>query len=236
MSLTYATWSATISNLTVIDATDANLVQILPSAIDYGEQRLYRELDILNTVTRDTGLLTVGTRTFNLPTNIGRFVVTNGFNVITPSTTTSPDAGTRNPMVPTSRDALDVIWPSTLNAGLPNQYAMITDQQIIVGPAPDAAYTVEVIGTIRPTPLSQTNTTTYLTLYLPDLFVAATMIFMSGYMRNYGAQSDDPRMAISWETEYDKLLPSANVEEQRKRYSSGAWGSLQPVSIATPAR
>lgn len=232
----YATWVTTLSNLTVIDANDANFLQILPECEEYASNRLYRELDLLNTVTRQTGLLTVGTRTFNLPTASGRFVVTNGFNVITPSVQTTPDSGTRNPLVATTRDVLDMIWPSTTGAALPSLYAMITDQQIIVGPAPDAAYTIEAIGTIRPNPLSASNTTTYLTLYLPDLFVAASMIFMAGYQQNWGAQSDNPQQAVSWESEYSKLFASANVEEMRKRYSAGAWSSMSPTPLATPNR
>lgn len=237
MSLTYSQWLAEIANLTAIDPADTDFVANLPSCIDYAEQRLYRELDLLNTVVRDaSSTLTVGTRSFTLPQSLGRFVVTNGINVITPSTQTTPDSGTRNPMVPVSRDMLDVVWPGTTGASLPVEYAMITDQQIIVGPAPDAAYTVEIVGTIRPTPLSATNTTSYLTLYLPDLFVAASMIFMSGFMRNFGSQADNPQMAQSWETQYLKLFASANIEEQRKRYASSAWGSLSPTPIASPAR
>lgn len=236
MSLTYSQWVAELANLCVIDATDADFLSNLPSCIDYAEQRLYRELDLLSTVTRDTGTLTVGTRNFTLPQTNGRFVVVNGINVITPSTTTNPDSGTRNQLVPVSRDFLDVAWPSATGTGVPAQFAMITDQIVIVGPSPDATYTAEVIGTIRPTPLSSSNTTTYLTLYLPDLFVAASMIFMSGYMRNFGSQADDPKMAMSWESQYELLFKSANVEEQRKRFASGAWGSLSPNPIATPGR
>lgn len=237
MSLTYATWKTTIANLTVIDETDANFLQILPACIDYAEQRLYRELDLLDTVTRDyASTLTVGTRTFNLPTTNGRFVTTQGFNVITPSTQTVPDNGTRNPLTPSSRDVLDMLWPSTTGATLPTDFAMITDQQIIVGPAPDQNYTLECIGTIRPTPLSATQTTTYISLYLPDLFVSASMIFMAGFQQNFGSQADNPQQAQSWQTQYDKEFASANVEEQRKRYASGAWSSMQPVTIATPTR
>jgi len=162
--------------------------------------------------------------------------VTNGLNVITPVGTTNPDSGTRNQLVPCSRDVLDMLWPSATGANVPSLYAMITDQEIIVGPAPDTAYTIEVIGTIRPTPLSSSNTTTYLTLYLPDLWFAATMIFWSGYMRNFGAQADDPKMAVSWESQYQTLLVSANVEEQRKRYAAGQWSSMQPAPLATPPR
>ena len=233
----YATYVATLSNLTVTTATMPEFVQILPECIDYAEQRLYRELDLLNTVIRDSSAtLTVGTRNFTLPTTLGRFVVTNGFNVITPVSTTNPDNGTRNQLVPTTRDVLDIIWPSTTGATVPQLYAMITDQQIIVGPAPDAAYTIECIGTIRPNPLSASNTTTYLSLYLPSLLVAASMVFMSGYMKNFGAQADDPQMGASWESQYGKLFTSANTEEMRKKYASGAWGSLQPTPIATATR
>src|SRR5262249_53305267 len=101
---------------------------------------------------------------------------------------------------------------------------------------PDAAYTLEAVGTIRPAPLSATNTSTFLTNNLPDLWFAATMIFMSGYIQNFGSQSDNPQLAVSWAAIYDKLFSSANVEEMRKKYASGAWGSLQPTPIATPSR
>ena len=232
----YATWVAAIANETVIDPADTNFLAQIPSSIDYGEQRLYRDLDLLNTVSRDTGTLSAGIRTFTLPSNNGRFVVTNGFNVITPVGTTNPDSGTRNQLVPCSRDVLDILWPSSTGVGVPSLYAMITDQQIIVGPAPDTAYTIECIGTIRPTPLSASNTTTYLTLYLPDLWFAVTMIFWAGYMRNFGSQADDPKMAVSWSSQYDQLLASANIEEQRKRYASGQWSSLAPAPIASPPR
>lgn len=234
--MNYATYVASLSNLMVIEPTNANFVQILPEIIDYAEQRIYRELDLLNTVVRDTGAVSVGSRNFTLPTALGRFVVVNGINAITPSAQTNPDAGTRNPLIPVSRDVLDLVWPSTTGAALPVDFAMITDQTIIVGPAPDAAYTLEVIGTIRPTPLSASNTTTYLSLYLPDLFLAASMIFASGYQQNFGSQADDPNMAQSWQGQYDKLFASANVEENRKKFASGAWGSLQPTPIATPGR
>lgn len=234
---TYATWVAAIANETVIDPADTNFLAQIPSSIDYGENRLYRDLDLLSTVVRDTGTLSTGTRTFTLPQNLGRFVVTNGFNVITPVATTVPDNGTRNQLVPCSRDVLDMLWPSTTGAGVPALYSPITDQVIIVGPAPDAAYPIECVGTIRPTPLNDSsNTSTYLTLYLPDLWFAATMIFWAGYMRNFGSQADDPKMAVSWESQYQALLSSANVEEQRKRYAAGQWSSMQPAPLATPPR
>lgn len=226
----------TISNLVVISPTNPNFVQIFPQAISYAEDRIYREMDLLSTVTRDSAPLTASNRNFTLPQNNGRFVVTNGFNVITPSTTTVPDNGSRTQMLPVSRDYLDAVWGSVSGTGLPTQYAMITDQAIVVGPWPDAAYTLEVIGVIQPAPISATNTTTFLSLYLPDLLTAAMMVFMSGYQRDFGAQSDDPNQAQSWESQYKTLLASAQVVELRKKYESGAWSSLSPTPIATPTR
>lgn len=234
---TYSSWVTALANEIVVSSTDPNFVGILPSCIDYAEQRLYRELDLLNTVTRDSGPLTASNRNFTLPQNNGRFVVTNGFNLITPASTTVPDNGTRTQLIPVSRDYLDSVGGSPTYTGLPANYAMITDQTIIVGPAwPDDSYTLEVVGTIRPTPLSASNTSTFLTNYLPDLWFAATMIFMVGWQQNFGAQADNSGMAVSWSGQYDKLFASANVEEMRKKYSAGAWSSLSPTPLATSSR
>lgn len=236
MSYTYAQWVTAIAGLIVETESRLEFQAILPSCIDYAEQRIYRELDLLSTVTKDYAPLLAGNRNFLLPQNVGRFVVTNGFNVITPALAPIVDNAIRNQMVPVSRDYLDAVWGSAAGAGLPRLYAPVTDQGFIVGPWPDASYTIEVIGTIRPNPLSAANPTTYLTLYLPDLWFATTMVFMAGWQQNFGSQADNPQMAQSWETQRNILLASANIEEQRKRYAAGAWSSLSPAPVATPSR
>lgn len=239
MSYTYATYQTALAELMVTATSAADFVAILPSIIDYAEQRCYRDLDLLSTVVRDSSTnLTANARAFTLPTSLGRFVVINGVNVVTPVATTTAN-GTRNPLVPTSRDVLDLLWPSEAAASastVPTLFAMITDQQIIVGPPPGAAFNVEIIGTIRPTALSASNTTTSLSTYLPDLFLAASMIFASGYQKNFGGQSDDPKMSASWEQQYGTLLASANAEEFRKRFQSSAWTSQTAPPAAQPPR
>lgn len=218
MSLTYTTYVAALQNIAVEPASgvDTNFQNILPSVIDYAEGRIYRELDLLTTVTTDTSKsFTAGNRALTLPTS-PRFVVAQQFNVITPAATL-PASGTRNPMQPVSREYLDFVWPSATGTGRPTSYAMLTDQSIIVGPWPDAAYVVEIVGTVRPAPLSPTNTTTYLSLYLPDLLIAASMVYVAGFQRDFGAQSDDPKLAQSWENQYQLLKGSAATEEMRKK-------------------
>lgn len=236
MSYTWASTISSLANLLVIDPTNADFLAMIPNAIDDSEQRIYRDLDFLSTIIRDTGgNLTANSRNFTLPQTSGRFVVTESMNVFTPVSTTT----TRRQLVPVTREFLDAIWgneASSSTPSIPEYYAMITDQTIIVGPPPDANYTMEVVGTIRPTPLSASNTTTYLTLYLPDLWFTAMLIYGYGYMKDFGATVDDPQAPQNWANHYKDLVVSANTEENRKKYASQAWTPKQPAPLATPQR
>lgn len=226
--MTYAEYVQALSNTLVVPSNDPNFLAELPSIITDAEQRIYRELDLLDTVVRDaTGTLTANSRNFTFPQH---FVVSESMNVFAPG---------RTQLIPTTREFIDAIYPdetAVSTPSVPKYYAMITDQTIIVGPPPDAAYNFEVIGTIRPAPLSATNTTTYLSLYLPDLFLAASMVFGTGYLQNFGAQSDNPQSAVSWESHYQTLKGSADIEENRKKYASQAWTPKQPAPLASPPR
>lgn len=236
MPLTYDTFVTSLANMLVIPPTDPNYVAVLPNVIDDAEQRIYRELDLLTTIVRDTsGSLTPNNRNFTFPQHI---VVSEGINIFTVELGQTK----RHQLIPATRDFLDATYPDDIFAGdvgtvtLPKYYAMITDQTIIVGPSPAQTYQVEVIGTIRPTPLSVANQTTYLTLYLPDLFLTEALIFGYGYLKDFGAATDDPRSAAGWDKHYQELWQSANVEENRKKYASQGWTSKQPTPIATPPR
>ena len=205
MSFNYSQFIVNLANALVIPPTDANYLSFIPTIIDDGEQRIYRELDLLSTIVRDTsGTLTPNSRNFTLPQSGGRFVVTESMNVLY----SASGSNNRKQLQPVSREFLDAIWgneASTTTPSIPDYYAMITDQTIIVGPPPDSAYQMEVIGTIRPTPLSASNPTTYLTLYLPDLFFTECLIIGYGYLKDFGAATDDPQSAAGWSKHYTDL-------------------------------
>jgi len=236
MSLYYSNYVSQVSNLLVIGSTDSNFTTMLPGMIDYAEQRLYRELDLLYTQITDTTTVSSGNRNLTLPTNVGTYIICDNINIITPSTATSSN-GTRVQLTPVSREFLDITYPSGQTAtGTPEFYAMASNTQVILGPAPDAAYQAEVVGVQRPASLSSANSSTILTQYLPDLFIAASMIFGSGYMRDFGAQADNPQMGMSWQTQYDMLIKSAIVEQMRAKFESNGWTSNSPTPLATPPR
>src|SRR5690606_24849957 len=98
MSLTYATYNTTLANTIPISESDTDFVAILPRAIEYAEQRIYRELDLLNTVVRTNKTLTSNTRDFALPTDDGRFVVVESINAIVSTS--------RTPLVQVSRETI----------------------------------------------------------------------------------------------------------------------------------
>lgn len=234
----YTQYVSDLSTMLVIPPTNADFLNAIPMIIDDAEQRIYRELDLLTTIIRNSaGTTTANNRLFQFPTH---FVVSENINVFTPAGNTTGLTG-RRALIPTSREWMDFVYPDDMACGccgesVPEYYAMLTDQTILLGPPPDAVYTIEVIGTIRPTPLSAANPTTYLTQYLPDLFMAESLIFGFGYLQDFGSMSDNPQASVSWNSHYQDLWQSAMVEESRKKYGSQGWTPKQPSTVATPAR
>ncbi len=221
-ALTYATYVTALATEMVVLESDTNFQTILPTIITNAELRNYRDLDLLDTTVRDSSAtFTLSTRNFPLPSTLGTFIVAEQFNVITPAGTTDPELGTRNPLIPTSIDTLDALWPSSSGSTLPIYFSMMDQDLAIVGPFPDQAYTVEVVGTVRPSSLSTTTLTTVLSVFFPDIFLAASMVEAAAYQRNFGAMGDDPKQALSWESHYQALLKSAATEEQRKKFLLG---------------
>ena len=239
MSLTYSTYVTSFANMLVVPTSDSGFNTMLPNAIDDSEQRLYRDLQLLNTVVRDSSIaFTTNTRTFNLPSAQGTFYVVDSIYAITPAGTVNPDLGTHNYLTPASRSFIDAVFPSSAGSGVPAYFAPTTQNAFIVGPWPDQAYQAEVVGTIRPAALSSTNVTTLLTWYFPDLWIAANMVFGASYQQNFGAAGavDNPGQGINWESHYNTLLKSAETEEAMKKFTSQGWSSKPPAELATPPR
>lgn len=229
MSLTYTTYVAQLSNLMVISSTDSNFTTFLPGCIDYAEQRIYRELDFLNTrVTDTTRTFGAGLRTFSLPTGTGTYIVVESMNAI------SQSSGTRNQMVPVTKEFIDAVYPNTTTTGTPQYFAPVTNAQYMIAPTPSVNFTAEIIGTQRPTALSSTNTTTFITTYCPDLFIAASMVFATGYQRDFGAESDDPKSGASWEQQYQNLMASVSQEQLRAKFEGAAWTPMIPAPVQPP--
>ena len=243
--LTYATYKTQIAQMAVVAEDDTNFLAILPMMIDYASLRICRDLDLMFTSVSLHGVeyaLTTGNRNLSFSQNLPdgtSFVVSEQINLIVDAADpTDPDTGTRVPLLPTTKEFLDAVYGSAVaaNRGQPKYFAPFNETLFFVGPAPATDYYVEVVGTLRPAPLSVTVPTTFISQYLPDLLVMASMIYISAYQRNFGKESDDPQMAQSYEGQYQLLLKSATVEEARKKFDAAGWSSQSPAVVASPTR
>ena len=176
------------------------------------------------------------------------------YDFVTIQTITLTVANETYTLLPATKEYLQNVYGSaaTANRARPKLFAMYggdlstggeTYNNILVGPYPDIAYSVDVIGTVRlptlyenaTTPLAATGTT-FISTYFPDLLIQASLIYISQFQRNFGAASNDPSMGPTYELQYQNLLRGAAVEEGRKKFSASAWSSMQPPVAATPTR
>lgn len=226
--------------MAVVEPDDINFLAALPQAITYAENRIYREVDFLSTRIAAIYQMTIGQRFVSISNLINKypFLITEQANIITPAGTVNPDgpSATRVPCQPVTKEFLDAVFGSPTYKGLPNFYAPFTDDKIFFGPVPNQNYSVEIVGTARPESLSATNKTTFLSLYIPDVFLAAAMIYIGGYQRNFSSTGSDPQMPMNWEQQYKTLVMGAQMEEARKKYQGAAWSSMIPAQAASPSR
>lgn len=237
MSLNYSSYVQQIATMAVVPVTDPNFTIIIPSMIDYAELRMQRDLDFLSTQTSNSSYsFTSGNNVLTIPST--GFVVMQTIEVIDGS-------GNSTPLLPVGKEYIQNVYPTGSTTGLPKYFAVyggdaattgLTSQNILVGPTPNTGYSTRLTGTIRSAPLSAGNPTTFISTYLPDLFVMASMIYISAYQRNFGRINDDPAMAQTYESQYQGLLKSAMVEENRKKFQSAAWTSYSPSPFAAPTR
>jgi hypothetical protein len=216
---------------------------LIPMMLNYAEQRIQRDMELLNTqVMRGPYALVIGSNQLSVPPS----------DLLTVQDVLVSIAGTPTPMHPVSKAYLLTVWPSTSTPGPPKVMALeggdlatqgLTSTIILLGPPPDAPYQVNCIGESRaPTLAGFANTaqagtnSTWIATWLPDLLVMACMIYVSAYQRDFGRQSDDPQMAQSYEGQYQTLLGAANKQEFQRRWEADAWSAAAKSPVATPVR
>jgi hypothetical protein len=226
--------------------TDPNLLAYIPRAIAESELRILRDLDMLNTLTSSNVSLstTANQQTVSIPENTFITIRSVQIDVVVNLQTL------RLPLRIVSEEYLNNSWNIGTDVGTPNYFSVYggdttvsttTPFLILLGPIPDQAYNLLVRGTVRPPTLfdlGQTNplAMTFISAHLFDLMIMACMVNLSGYQRNWGRQSDDPSMAISYENQYKVLLASAMGEESRKKFESSGWTSQSAPINASPNR
>lgn len=250
--LTYNAYVTQIGVMAVVNTTtvagvtqgdsDPNFDVILPQMLNYAELRIQRDLDLWPANTSNAYTFVTGSNVLTIP--VGDFV-----SVTTIGATVD---GATVPLTPVSREFLQNVYGVGSTTGPPAFFAPYggdlatagnTSNLFIVGPWPDDTYPAQVTGLIRMPSLYQnasdplaSTATTFISAWLPDLLIMASLEYVSSYQRNFGKISDDPAMAMTYEAQYQALLKGAMVEEARKKFSASAWTAYAPTPIATPGR
>lgn len=235
--MTYDELKAYLQNLLQVNAGNtASFDGIFPAALNDAEGRIYREMDFL--ATRDVNAsvsFTTNSRSLTLPAGT---IVCQAIAAITPAPSI-PSAGTRNTLEPVSLDFIDYSWPQEVGVGatgVPQYFALLNETTAIVAPTPAAAYVAEITRTIRPATLSDSNQSNFLSLVYPDILLAACMVFLSGYQREFANMSEGPQMGTTWEQHYVTLRDSVLPEDQRRKHASTNWSPYSPTPLSTPRR
>ena len=247
--LTYNGYVTQVATLGVVEITTAGGVVvgnddwfnlIIPQMLNYAELRIQRDVDLLALQTSNASYaLTSGSNQLSISTN----------DFVTLQTITIN--GT--PLTPVGKEWLQTVYPTGFSTtGTPQYFAMLggdaatagnTSILVRFGPPPDSAYALTIFGSVRmPTLYQYANATdagtqtTFISTWLPDLLVMASMIYLSAYQRNFGRIADDPQMAVTYESQYGTLLRGAQVEEARKRFAASGWSSMPTSPAATQGR
>jgi hypothetical protein len=250
---TMAVVATRISSTGVVIGVDDPFNDIIPQMLNYAELRIQRDLDLLPSLVSLTQSpttsalyrLTANTNGYSIPAD--DFVTIQTISVI---------SGTRTlPLVPTTKEYLQNVYNDSSFTDTPAYFAMVggdsangglTSNNILFGPYTDLPYYLQITGTLRlPTlyPAVGSNGyptvgtgTTFISTYLPDLLIMASMIYLSAYQRNFGDTGNDPAMPGTYENQYQNLLKGASIEEARKKFNSAGWTSLSPAPVAALPR
>src|SRR5262245_10369814 len=195
-----------------INDEDENFLRIVPRAFEYASNRIHRDLRSVFPIRKTTTTLTAGNREVLVPQAV---VNVQAMNVLSLT-------GRRSNLESVSTEALDIFWPDPTQTAFPDKYAIIGNDSLAnpfivrLMPTPDQAYPAEFIGPVRPPPLSQTNTQTYLSVVFPELHLIAAAVYMAGYQRDF------QQAAAGYDGQYTRLLTSALIES-RGQHAAADW-------------
>lgn len=241
------TIAQTIETAGVSEFVDAPMQTILPQALNYAELRIARDVDFLQARSFNTYTLTQGNNILQIPINDFMFLET--LEVTQNSGATIVNSA---PLIPVTKEFIQNCYAGAASANTPRYFAMIGDTfgdgadsflNVLLGPVPNYAYPVRVFGVIRLPSLAKfavagaaDTSYTWISQFLPDMLMMASMIYISAFQRNFSATSDSPDMGASYEKQYQALRLGAISEENRRKFNESGWSSLSTPVSATPSR
>jgi len=206
MAFTYATLVQAIKDYT--DNTETTFVDQIDRFISNAEQRILFEVQLPVFRKNQQGTLNASNKYLALPTD---FLAPFSLSVVV--------SNSYHFLLNKDVNFIQASYPDTTETGRPKFYAIFDDTNLIVGPMPDAAYTMEFHYFYAPTGLSSSNTTTWLGTNAYDALLYAALVEAYIFMKG------DAELLSYYQGRYQETLPRLkNLGEGRDRkdvYRSG---------------
>ena len=228
------TYAELVTQIRDYTETDSNVLTttIVNDFIEHAELKIFRQVDLDVFRKYRTATLTAGDAFVSMPGAIPTdFEYTRYINIFG----TSGLSGSS--LTANERVFLDKRDPSFMNeyrsdrtaTGLPKYYANWDNDTIILAPAPNAAYTIELAYNALPTGLSSSTTTTWVSNNMPTLLLYACLAEAFKFLKN-------PNMASMYAQAYqERLTPLAAEQIGRRRRDEYKDGVVRlPIPSGNP--
>ena len=180
---------------------------ILNGFINDAEFKILREVDSDNNRRYATANLIASTRFIDVPTNL---LIVRSAQII--------DSDLADGSTDQNRDFLqfrDTSFMSEFNptatTGVPKYYSNWDETRIVVAPTPDQTYTIQLNYILKPTGLSSTNTTTYLSTEFPNGLLYACLVEAYGFLKG------PVDMLQLYDKKYVEAVKGFSIEQMGRR-------------------
>ena len=195
-------YSELLTNIRNYTEVDSNVFSdaVINTFITMAENRILRDIDLDVFKKESSGTMTDGNRFLAAPSDI----LTHRYMFITVS-----DEKVYLDFRDTS--FMKEYWPDLATKGVPKYYSVWDQDTFYVAPTPNSNYTVQLGYIYRPTQLSSSNTTTWVSINAPEALLYATLIQAYSYTKG------PPEMIQYFETSYQQAIQGLGIEQQGRR-------------------
>ena len=180
---------------------------ILNGFINDAEYRILREVDSDNNRRYATANLIASTRFIDVPTNL---LIVRSAQIV--------DSDLADGSTDQNRDFLqfrDTSFMSEFNptatTGVPKYYSNWDETRIVVAPTPNATYTIQLNYILKPTGLSSSNATTYLSTEFPNGLLYACLVEAYGFLKG------PVDMLQLYDKKYVEAVKGFSIEQMGRR-------------------
>ena len=228
---TYATLTTAIQNYTEVD-TNVLTSTITDQFIENAELRILRDVPIDAYKKQSTGNLVTGQSTINVP---AKTLFVKGVQVYD---STSASTGTNAWLEKKDESYLQEYIPAETSTGTPKYYAMYggatgvsdtTSGRLFIAPAPDSTYKFKIHYEAVPTPLSSSNTTTYISQYFPNGLLYACLVEAYGFLKG------PIDMLTLYENKYKQEVEKFAAEQLGRRKRDDYTDGTVRIPVPSPS-